>query len=68
MPSDNRKGPADRGVVDSIAALRLKRYYENGAGAAPSRAPATPTVDQLRAKVAKVKPKKRKKAKKRSRK
>ena len=62
------KKSGDRGVVDSIARLRQIRYMTRGAGAKPSKAPATPTVEQLRATVAKVKPKKRNKSKKRSRK
>lgn len=52
------KKPADRGVADSIAALRLKRYNEKGPGAARAKPAARPTVDQLRSKVAKVAKKK----------
>lgn len=53
--ADKDKKPGDRGVVDSIYALRMKRYNEKGAGAA--RAPAKlATVEQLREKVAKVPP------------
>lgn len=64
------KKAANRGVVDSIARLRELRYYTKGPGA-KHKAPAKPTVEQLRADVAKVaakpaKPKK-KKAKKRGR-
>jgi hypothetical protein len=62
MP-DNRKA-ADRGVVDSIARLRNLRYMTKGPGAKRA-APAKPTVDQLRADVAKVTVKPKKKAKKR---
>ena len=50
-----------RGVVDSIAALRLRRYFERGAGAAPKRAPKAPTVQQLRVEVAKIAVKRTKK-------
>lgn len=51
--TDKDKKPGDRGVVDSIYALRMKRYNEKGAGAV--RAPAKlATVDQLRSKIAKV--------------
>lgn len=58
-----QKKPAGRGVVDSIAALRLRRYNEKGPGAARARPAKLPTVDQLRAKVAKVPVKVRKKKK-----
>lgn len=59
------KKPGNRGVVDSIARLRNLRYMTKGPGAKHA-APAKPTVDQLRADVAKVavKPAKKKKAKK----
>lgn len=62
------KKPGSRGVVDSIAALRLKRYNEKGAGAKHAKpAPSPATVKLLQAVVDSVKPKKRKKSKKRSR-
>jgi hypothetical protein len=66
--SDTPKG---RGVVDSIRALRERRYNEYGPGA--KRAPAKPSVEELRATVAKIPAKKAakkkaKKSKKRSRK
>lgn len=48
------KKPGDRGVADSIRALRERRYFEKGAGA-KHKTPAKPTVEQLRADVAKVK-------------
>ena len=59
------KKPAGRGVVDSIYALRLKRYNERGPGA--KREPKTPTIEKLRADVAKVKPKAAKKKKRKAR-
>lgn len=62
------KKPAGRGVVDSIYALRLRRFNEYGPGSARAKASTpAPTVDQLRAKVAAIapKPKRPKKAKKR---
>lgn len=64
------KKSASRGVVDSIARLRELRYMTKGAGAKPQKAPAKPTIEKLRADVAKVTPapKKQKKSKKRSRK
>lgn len=62
------KKPSDRGVVDSIAALRLLRYNTNGPGAARAKPAKLPSVDQLRDQVAKVKPKvRKKKSKKRAR-
>lgn len=54
------KKPANRGVVDSIARLRELRYMTKGPGA-KHKAPAKPTVEQLRADVAKVKVKPAKK-------
>lgn len=50
------KKPASRGVVDSIERLRLERYMTKGPGAKRAKAsPAPlPSVDQLRAQVAKV--------------
>lgn len=62
------KKPANRGVADSIRRLRELRYMTRGAGA-KLKAPAKPTVEQLRSDVAKiaVKPAKKKKAKKRGR-
>lgn len=50
----HKKKPADRGVVDSIAALRLMRYLEKGPGAKPARQTTRPSVDQLRSDVATV--------------
>lgn len=41
-----------KGALQDIERLRLRRYYEKGPGA--KRAPAKPTVEQLRAKVAAV--------------
>lgn len=60
------KKPTDRGVVDSIAALRELRYMTRGPGRfeGRKRAPATPTVKKLQAVVDKI-PAKPKKAKKR---
>jgi len=58
MPDKKETG---RGVVDSIAALRLKRYMEKGPGASSPRAPKKPTIDKLRAEVSKVVVKKSKK-------
>lgn len=64
------KKPADRGVVDSIYALRLRRVAEYGPDSPRAKAYAAahpkPTVDELRAKVAVIttKPKRPKKAKK----
>lgn len=52
------KKAGDRGVVDSITALRMKRYNEKGAGSL-KKVPALPTIDQLREKVAKVPAKKK---------
>lgn len=56
MASD--KKPTDRGVVDSIRALREKRYMERGAGAKSKKLArhAIADVDQLRAAVAAVPP------------
>jgi hypothetical protein len=53
MPDKDKK-PSDRGVADSIAALRLKRWMDKGPGAKPAREPAKPSVDGLRDKVASV--------------
>jgi hypothetical protein len=58
------KKPDGRGVVDSIARLRELRYMTRGPGAKPVP---KPSIDQLRADVAKVvakKPKARKAKKK----
>ena len=62
------KKPANRGVAESIARLRLLRYMTKGPGA-KHKAPTKPTVEQLRSDVAKiaVKPAKKKRAKKRGR-
>lgn len=58
------KKPAGRGIVDSIYALRLRRFNEYGPGSARAKT-TPPTVDQLRAKVAAIATKpKRPKAKK----
>jgi hypothetical protein len=57
----DQKKTTGRGVVDSIYALRLKRYNEKGPGAARAKPAKLPSVDQLRDQVAKVKPKARKK-------
>ena len=53
MPDKDKK-PSDRGVADSIAALRLKRYMTKGPGAKPTRAAAKPSVEALRSEVAKT--------------
>lgn len=53
------KKPAGRGVVDSIYALRLRRFNEYGPGSARAKATPAPTVDQLRETVAAITPKKR---------
>lgn len=64
MP-DKAKKPEHSKLAD-VERLRQIRYMTKGAGAAKARpAPARPTVDQLRTKVAKVATKK--KTKKRSR-
>lgn len=53
-----------KGALQDIERLRLRRYYDKGPGA--KRAPAKPTVEQLRAKVAAVPAKKVKKKKRRT--
>lgn len=57
------KKPTDRGVVDSIYALRVLRYNTKGPGAKRARPAPVTTVEQLRAKVAKVATKKKAKKK-----
>ncbi len=54
------KDKTDRGVVDSIYALRLNRYNTKGPGAKRARPAERPSVDQLRDKVAKVATRKKK--------
>lgn len=44
--------PKDRGVVDSIRALRERRYMERGPGAKRSRT--KPSVEELRDAIARV--------------
>lgn len=49
------KKPTNRGVVDSIAALRELRYMTKGPGAVRAkRTPAKPSIEKLRVDVAKV--------------
>jgi hypothetical protein len=57
----DHKKPTDRGVADSIAALRHMRYMTRGAGQFERKKSAAPkpSVDQLRKKVAKVATKKK---------
>jgi len=62
------KKPAGRGVVDSIAALRRRRFNEYGPGSSRAKSTPAPTVDQLREKVAAIVPKKRPKKAKKTRK
>lgn len=62
---DKDKKPGDRGVLDSIYALRMRRYNEKGAGAKSAPAKLA-TVEQLRAKVSKVPTKISKRKKKRT--
>ena len=52
------KKPPTRGVVDSIAALRMGRYMTKGPGAKRAREPSKPTVDDLRGSLAKITKKK----------
>lgn len=55
------KKPEGRGVVDSIARLRELRYMTRGPGAKSARSPKLPSIDKLRADIAKVPAKKVKK-------
>lgn len=64
--SDKNKKSGDRGVVDSIAALRQMRYMTRGPGAERKQPAKLATVEQLRAKVAKVPTKISKRKKKRT--
>lgn len=55
------KKPSDRGVVDSIAALRAQRYMTRGPGQFErqrKKAAPAPTLAKLRSEVAKVAKKK----------
>jgi hypothetical protein len=64
--ADKDKKTGDRGVVDSIAALRHLRYMTRGPGAVKYAPAKLPTVDELRAKVSKVPTKISKRKKKRT--
>lgn len=59
------KKAGDRGVVDSIYALRMARYNTKGPGAERARPAPRSSIEQLRTKIAKVAKKKAKKAKRR---
>jgi hypothetical protein len=54
------KKTTGRGVVDSIAALRLLRYNTKGPGAERAKPIAKPSIEKLRDVVAKVVTKKKK--------
>lgn len=64
--ADKDKKAGDRGVVDSIAALRQMRYMTRGPGAERQKPSKLATVEQLRAKVSKVPTKISKRKKKRT--
>jgi hypothetical protein len=59
-----KKTPPSHSKADDIAALRLRRYMEKGPGAKPSKVPKPPSIEKLRAEIAKVPAKKAKKSRK----